>query len=303
MAYRKLTRYLAAPDGTRIAWHAHREQEGGAGYARRPTVLLTNGIGTTENFWRHLVADLETDHRVCHWDYRGHGLSGLSRDGRYDLGTLSADLARVTEAVMDEGDGRPPHHVAFSMGVAVLLELWRTRRDLVPSMTLVAGAPDAPFAPLLPEPLAPAWSAVRGALAAATPAVRVAAPLLRAAFGSGLMYPLGRLTGVLRAGAPREDVEQMMQSMKRMDALAYWRTLRGLAAARGSDVLPTVDVPVQILAAAKDAFMPFAQMERLHAALPEAEWIVLPEAGHAGLLEAGPEIAGHLRRFLAARRA
>ena len=68
--------------------------------ATRPPVLLTNGIGTSENFWRYIVANLEQDHRVVHWNYRGHGHSEEARGGDYSVESQVEDLERVTEEVM-----------------------------------------------------------------------------------------------------------------------------------------------------------------------------------------------------------
>lgn len=110
---------VLAADGTPLSFHTH-------GDAAGPAVLLTNGIGTTSNFWRFLIADLQVDHTVVHWDYRGHGQTPVAASGDYSLQTHADDLARVTRKVMDR-DGRPPVHVAFSMGVAVLLELYRNQ--------------------------------------------------------------------------------------------------------------------------------------------------------------------------------
>src|SRR5207237_7474866 len=56
MTYRILTRFVAARDGTRIAWHTHLPRErladGEEVLAARPTIVLTNGIGTSANFWK-----------------------------------------------------------------------------------------------------------------------------------------------------------------------------------------------------------------------------------------------------------
>lgn len=101
---------VLAADGTPISIHTHGDGGG-------PTVLLTNGIGTTANFWRFLIADLKTDYTVVHWDYRGHGQTPVATSGDYTLHTHADDLARVTRHVMKR-EGRPPVHVAFSMGVA-----------------------------------------------------------------------------------------------------------------------------------------------------------------------------------------
>ncbi len=297
MTYRKKTRIVRAADGTRLAWHTHGDGDLLSG---RPTVLLTNGIGTTENFWKHLVAELSGDHRVVHWDYRGHGQSETSRGAGYSMRVLADDLARVTEAVLASGDGRPMHHVCFSMGVAVALELYRTRPELLPSMTLIAGSPDAPGSALFPFKVPAVSRSLRWALEKATPLVPcVVAPLARAVMRQPVVYDVARRLGALREGASREDVDQMLRGVCAMDALAYWRTLCGLAAAHASDVLPTVRGPVQIIAAGCDMFMPLRQMEQLREGLPAAEWLVFERAGHAILLEEGERVARAVRDFIA----
>ena len=299
MATRRARRYLLARDGTPIASHLHLgraadEQELGA----RRTVLLTNGIGTTENFWRHLVAALQDDYRVVHWDYRGHGASGVAASGDYSVQAHVDDLERITEDAMRQADGRAPHHVAFSMGVRVLLELFRKRPELVPSMSLIAGAPGIPGSWSRAPLRRGARALTRGVLRALTPLVPVAAPLAQAALGSAAAYPVGRALGVLEAGAPREDIDTFMQGLRRMDPLAYWHTLRGLMEGHASDVLPRVTVPTQIIAAANDRFVPMKELERMRQALPHARWLRIENAGHAGLVEAGLEHALEVRSFI-----
>jgi pimeloyl-ACP methyl ester carboxylesterase len=302
MPYRRSTRFVSAPDGTRVAWHTHvgdlMEDTADAELQERPTVLLTNGIGTSENFWRYIVANLEQDHRVVHWDYRGHGRSENSVGGDYRVPVHVEDLERVTEAVMARGNGRPPLHVAFSMGVRVLLELYRRRPDLVPAMTLVAGTPGAPGSGSDRLAARVALSATRGVFRAATPALPLAAPVAHAVMASRFAYPLGRAVGALRARAPRADIDEFMQALRRMSPEAYWYTLRGLADGHAWDVVPRVKVPTLIIAARNDTLVPLREVERMRDAMPHAHWMCVDDAGHAGLLEAGTEIADAVRGFL-----
>jgi len=281
---------VQAADGTPIAFHTHGEATG-------PTVLLTNGIGTTENFWRFLIADLVHDHTVVHWDYRGHGSTPLAFSGDYSMRTHADDLARVTRQVMERG-GPPPVHVGFSMGVAVLLELYRTHPELVRALVLIAGAPDAPGTGTWLFKLPGSLAAARGLAALATPVVPLLAPALRAFMRSSLPYPAARLAGIIQPHAPKHDIDQFLEGMSRMDPMAYWRTLRALLAAKGSDVLPTINVPVLIIAAAQDALMPLAQVQAMRRGLPQAGYVLIQQAGHAGLLEKGPEMASAVRGLL-----
>lgn len=303
MGYRKVTRSLEAADGTPISYHTHLGTAGEEGaLGERRSLLLTNGIGTSENFWRHLVEALAADHRVVHWDYRGHGSSGVARSGDYSLKTQADDLVRVTEAVMRGGrpglGSEPPVQVAFSMGVPVLLEAYRTRPELVPCMVLIAGAPDAPWNREGVFKLPGVGAAVRGALRGARPLLPALRPLWRAVLNPRLIYPAGRLTGQLRSRAGREDIAEFMTALRRMDLGAYWGTLSALFEADAGDVLPRVKVPVLILGAENDTMIPLRQVERMRDALPHARWHLVRDAGHGTLIEAGPEIAGKIRDFL-----
>lgn len=294
---RRTLHRVTAPDGTRIAWHARDPEVVTPGL---PAIVLTNGIGTTENFWRHLVDELTRDRRVGHWDYRAHGSSDPSASGAYTLQTNAGDLARVTEDVMAKTGSPPPIHIAFSMGVTVLFELYRTRPELVRAMVLIGGSPDAPGTGTAFFKMPGTMWAVRNAVAALTPVAPYFAPVLRAVVKTRVPYEAGRLLGVLQPLAPREDIQVFLAAIAGMDLGAYLRTLRGLMDARGSDVLPKVNVPVLILAAQKDLMMPLSQMKALRDALPKAKYVEIPDAGHAGMLEAGDKMASEIRAFLTA---
>jgi pimeloyl-ACP methyl ester carboxylesterase len=299
MTDRCIRHVLRARDGTQIAYHSHLgTQASEEALAFRPTVLLTNGVGTSENFWRFLVHDLEGDHRVVHWNYRGHGSSGSPQGGDYSLEAHVEDLARVTLAVMARGDGRPPHHVGFSMGVRVVLELYRRHPELVPSMTLIGGTARPPGMGTLLLAAPGALTATRLSMDALTPLVPVLAPAVHALLASPLAVPAARALRLLRPRAGRADVDMLVTALRQMDPRAFWLSVRSLLEGDSSDVLPTVSVPVQVIAAAQDVMVPLGEMERLHAAIPGARFIRVEDAGHAGLVEAGVDMARALRAFL-----
>ena len=280
---------VEAADGTPITFHTHGESGG-------PVVVLTNGIGTTENFWRAIIEELVVDHTVVHWDYRGHGLSPVSKSNDYSLRTQADDLARVTRRVMV--DGKAPVHIAFSMGVAVLLELYRAEPHFVKAMALVAGAPDAPGTGTWLFKLPGSLAAARALTALTTPVVPLFAPAVKALLRSKFPYPMARFMGVLQPHAPRADIDEFLSGIADMDLVAYWRTLQGLLTAKGSDVLPQVKVPVAIIAAAKDLLMPLTQVEAMRRGLPHATYTRVEDAGHAGLVEKGSEMARAVRDLI-----
>ncbi len=287
---------VTARDGTRIAWRAleARGEEGAS-------IVLTNGLSTTDEFWRPLKAGLTGAHRVVDWWYRGHGESESSRSNDYAIATHVDDLRRVTEAARDSGDGaRPPVHIAFSMGVTVLLELYRARPDLVQAMVLIAGGADHPYAssPLFRVPFARA--AIRRGLRAAAPIVPALSPLARRVTKAKALFPIAQSLGAIGRDAPREEVERFFRTVGAMDLRAYWGTLESLMGARASDVLPRVRVPVLVVAPDRDVMALRGDLEALRDAIPGAQWMHIPHSSHAVLLEAGDAIAARVRDFTAA---
>src|SRR5262249_44624867 len=146
---------------------------------------------------------------------RGHGASEVSRSDDYSLVAQAEDLVRVTEAVMASGrDGAPPVQIAFSMGVPVLLEVYRRRPELVPSMVLIAGAPDAPWSGEGVFRLPGFGKAFRRSLRAARPLLPVLAPVWRAVLDARIVYPAGRITGQLRSRAEKADVHEFILALR-----------------------------------------------------------------------------------------
>jgi pimeloyl-ACP methyl ester carboxylesterase len=123
-------------------------------------------------------------------------------------------------------------------------------------------------------------------------------PLTRRLSHSKLLYWMGRAAGALSADAPREDLEQFFRQVGAMDMRAYWSALRALLEAHASDVLPTVRVPVLIIAAGSDILAPASDMDRLRRWIPGATWTRIPGTGHAVLLEAGRTVAERVGAFL-----
>ena len=296
-----LLRYVDAADGTRIAWQTHLAGGDEEAVCARPLVVLTNGLSTTENFWDGLIAPLASAYRVVHWSYRGHSKSESARAGDYAIVTHADDLARVTEAAIAHGtNGSTPVHVAFSMGVTVLLELYRRRPDRVGGMVLIAGGADQPRASsaLFRVPLA--RQTLRVALrAAALVAPRTPGILRRAAASSKAIFPIARALGALGPDAPREPMEHFIRALGAMDMRAYWATARALAEAHASDVLPTVNVPVLVIAPASDVLASRGDLEALRDAIPGVRWLQVPNTSHAILLEAGDVVAAAVREFFA----
>ncbi|WP_102143211.1 alpha/beta fold hydrolase [Mycobacterium hubeiense] len=104
--------------------------------ADSPVVLLHGG-GQTRHSWKATAADLGGQGwYALTVDLRGHGDSGWSADGRYDLERFAADVVCITEFL-----GRPPVLVGASLGGNASLEALGGRPDLALGLVLVDVSP------------------------------------------------------------------------------------------------------------------------------------------------------------------
>jgi pimeloyl-ACP methyl ester carboxylesterase len=299
---RSAIHHVLARDGTRIAWHSHGRPSDTGVREGRPSIILTNGLGSTPNFWNPLASRLVESHHVVDWDYRGHGDSDVPANRDFATTTHADDLERVTLAAEAARGGAisrgPPIHIGFSMGVTVVLELYRRRPELVRAMVLIAGGADHPYAAHPVFQLPGFRAAVRAGLHALAPVMPRLTPLTRSLSRSKALFSLAQMMGVLSADAPRDDLEQFFRQVGAMDMRAYWGAVRALLEAHASDVLPGVRVPVLIVAAESDVLAPAGDMDLLRRWIPGAQWARIPGTGHAVLLEAGRAVGDRVERFL-----
>jgi pimeloyl-ACP methyl ester carboxylesterase len=297
--HRSSARFVAGRDGTRVAWHTYEPASPESCTTERRLVVLTNGLGTTPNFWRPLASELAPKYRVVDWSYRGHAESNVSRSGDYAVTSHADDLDRVSRAAgATFGDEGAAIHIAFSMGVTVLLEHYRRHPEKVRAMVLVAGGADYPYASVPIFRVPGAKKVLDLGLRAAAPVIPRLTPITERLSRSKTLFTLGRTFGALTETAPREELEHFFESVGNMDIRAYWGSLTALFRAHASDVLPTVKVPVLVVASSHDVMAPDKELEALRDGIRGAAFIRVPESGHAVLLEAGGEVGRVVGEFL-----
>jgi pimeloyl-ACP methyl ester carboxylesterase len=94
-------------------------------------------------------------------------------------------------------------------------------------------------------------------------------------------------------------MEHFFRALGDMDMRAYWASARSLAEAHASDVLPTVNVPVLVIAPASDVLASRGDLEALRDSIPGVSWLEVPNTSHAILLEAADVVAAAVCEFLA----
>jgi pimeloyl-ACP methyl ester carboxylesterase len=299
----------AAAGGLAAAMRAARETvSASAASTPRPTLLFTHGFCLPQDSWHYQRAEFSATHRMVFWDQRGHGRSDRPPRGEDGKGKpvtieqLGEDLYAVLEATCPEG---PVILIGHSMGGMTLMALAAAHPELfgdrIVGAALISTSAgrfeDLAFG--LPRPSAKllhrATPTVLELLARQTGLVERGRALggdlglvltRRYAFGSDVPESLVRYTQDLIQSVPIDVIADFYPIFGQLDF---------------GDTLSVFDrIPTLVLSGANDLVLPVAHSEALADAIPSADYLVLPNAGHALILE-HPDAAGEALRTLVGR--
>ncbi|MBP7147513.1 MAG: alpha/beta fold hydrolase [Acidobacteria bacterium] len=255
----------------------HRDQGEG------PPLLLLNGVMMTLSAWDGLVRALGPGYRVVRCDFRGQLLTPAAPHRALE------DNARDLVELLDRlGIGRV-HLAGTSFGAAVALAFAARFPDRVNTLALIAGGAGlgAPARERTERWRRAARDVARGGER------RELFDLLAADIYS---------RGYAEREAPA--IENRRRQFARLPAAWFDRLAALLDTTSRADLsaLPShVRARCLVVGTEHDGLVPPADCERLARTIPGATFRLLPDAGHAVVLEKPRETAGLLREFLAAR--
>jgi len=300
-------RFAVAKDGTRLyvrsrerlvppaerAAPAAEAAEPQAAQGERVTAIFCDGIACDGFIWKYLWDDLAPLVDVAHWNYRGHGRSGLPADpSAIELVDHARDLAAVRESL-----GNPPVVLfGHSMGCQVALEHLREHGEGVRGLVLICGVPGR------------VTHSFKGTdvLAKMIPKViqRVEArPEVARAIWSRLPAPVALRFALIMREVDRhaitpDDLLPYMRHMVDIDVLMFLRMLRSAGDHSASDLLPHTDIPALVIAGDRDSFTPPRLAEEMAAALPRGELLTAHGGTHVVPLERKELVRERVERFL-----
>lgn len=261
--------------------------------ADAPVLLLANGLGATVTAYRFLLSRFSRTFRFVSWDYRGLHASGRPVGG---YGTLDVEHhAKDALAVLDALELDEIHALGWSMGVQVLIELYRAAGDRFATLVLHNGVAGRPWDSVagterfkqLMDPVLAAGQRIDFLLERA---------VARVVDWPGFL-PLAIRAGMVNAQLDRAVFLDVAAGFKSLDMHLYVELLRRLGRHDGFDVLPGIDVPTLILQGDKDMFTPLMVAERMARTIPGAQLTVLPGGTHYAAVEMPHLLNEHLTRF------
>ena len=277
--------FAEGPDGTRLFYESD-----GAG----PAVVLCDGIACEGFIWRYLQPDLARDHRVLHFNYRGHGRSGPPLDpARVDV----ADHARDLHCVLAHAGVERAVVIAHSMGTQVALEAWRQRPDAVAGMALLCGSYGLITRTFHGSDL------LDVALPKAMALQREHPELMRTLWSRapvGLSMWVARTFGEVDALRLRsEDLEPYFEHVGKLEPGMFLRMLKAAGEHSAEDLLPDVTAPALVVAGERDTFTPLRYAEQMARQIQRATLVVLKGGSHTAPLEQPELLSTAVREFLA----
>lgn len=242
-------------------------------------VVFAHGLLFDRRIFDEQVAALSGRYRTIAFDFRGHGGSEVT-EGGYDMDTLAADAAGLIEAL----GASPCHFAGLSMGGFVGLRLATRRPELVRSLALLDSSAD-------PEPREnlPKYRLLRHI--ARLFGLRIVASRV-------MPIVLGRTT--MTDPARRELRELWRERVVSQDRVGVTRAVVGVIERDGvHDELPGIRVPVLILVGEEDTATPPVKSASMREAIPGAELVVIPRAGHMSSIENPEAVTRAMEAFLA----
>lgn len=281
--------FVEARDGTRL-FARHRDGKSGL------TALLCDGIACDGFIWRFLYEDLLDVANVLHWNYRGHGRSAAPADDAHvDMSVIIDDLNAVREQLVDE----PCVLFGHSMGCQVALEGFHANPNQVVGLVLICGA--------------------AGRITHSFKGTNALAQALPRLIGGARKFP--QLTRALWSHVPPElatrialatgevdvenidpdDLTKYTEHVTNMDPLLFLRMLQSVGEQSAEEWLPTIDVPVLVIAGEQDSFTPPHLAEKMAARIPDSELMIVPGATHVVPIERRAMTRERIANFIETR--
>ena len=228
-----------------------------------PPLVFVHGGAEDGRVWQPQLAALADEFTVVAWDEPG---AGRSSDLPPDFGI--ADYANCLAAVIDDLALGPAHVAGHSWGGTLAQELYRSHPRLVASLILVG-----------------TYAGWKGSLPEEEIRVRVAADFDSTPPGLFAGEPPARFVPLLDA----IDAAVRAESVKRQISL--------MAEIDQRDLLPRIAVPTLLIWGELDARSPLRVARQFEQAIPDAELVVIPGAGHVTNLERPEQFNAAVREF------
>jgi 3-oxoadipate enol-lactonase len=249
--------------------------ERGAG----PPLLLVHGYPLNHTMWERQLDGLASSFRLLAPDLRGFGASGVT-PGTVSMAQMADDLAALLDALRVPG---PVTFCGLSMGGYVAWQFALRHRQRLAKLILCDT-----------KAVADSSEAAAGRLKTAERVVKEGSIIAAESL-------LPKLFASETPSRQPQIVAATKEVMLRTHPQGIAAALRGMA--ERPDVtsqLKNFDLPALVICGEHDAISPPSEMQQIAAALPNARYVEIKNAGHMSPLEDPSAVNTAIREFLTA---
>jgi pimeloyl-ACP methyl ester carboxylesterase len=273
---------------------------------QRPTLLFTHGFCLSQDSWHYQRAAFANEYRMVFWDQRGHGRSDPPKQGGgLSVDLLGEDLYAVLEATCPTG---PVILVGHSMGGMTMMALAATH----PELFAAPGKPGRIVGAALLSTSAGRLQQISFGLpkSGAKLVHRTVPGLFELLAKQTRLVDLGRwATGDLSLVLTKryafgsdvpEAVVRFTQEMifgTSIEMIAEFYPIFDLHD-KSTALAVFDDIPALVMVGDKDLMLPVDHSRALADAMPAADFVIVPGAGHLVELENPREVEAALRRLV-----
>lgn len=240
-----------------------------------PCAVLLHGLGVTGDSWAlQIPALVRTGFRVITPDMRGCGKSGYN-SGPTDIATLSRDVRYLIHAL----NLAPVHLIGISMGGVITLQTLLDDPHAIDRAVLINS-----FAYLRPESVK-SWLYF------------ISRFTIISLFGLPAQVRI-----VSRSLFPSPDQEYLREAFTNellsANPKAYRKMIRALYRYDVRLRLSEIQIPILIVSGEKDTTVPISIQSKLTLGIHNSKHIIIPDAGHAVIVEKPDQMNTTLIEFL-----
>ena len=244
----------------------------------RETIVFSHGLLFNCHMFNAQINALKDNYRCVSYDHRGQARSDVTENG-YDMDTLTEDACQLMQSL----NATPCHFIGLSMGGFVGQRIAIRHPEMLKSLILIETTAD-------PEPTEnlPRYKMLNF-IARWLGLNIVARPVMQIMFGQKFLNDPAR--------AAERDVWKA--HMTSHDRLGITRAVKGVIERDGVyDELDKISVPTLIIVGDQDVATVPEKSERMHARIPNSQFVVIPCAGHTSTVEEPAAVNEAIMTFL-----
>lgn len=256
-------------------------------------LIFCYGLVCSSLHWTYQIDHFRQKYQAVWFDYRGHHNS----EPPADLNSLTVEnIARDLGLLLDELKISDAVFLGHSMGVNIVLELYRQRPEKVSGLVLANGTAKRPLETLFHLNVLQSGFQIWKKLHEKAP--KLVSLLWKLQKGNPFWRTVITLGGFNPHLTPAEDIQLYVDQVSDMDPRVLIHLIENYDRYDATSWLHTIDAPTLILAGENDNVVPIREQELMQQLIPNSELALIRHGSHCPQMDL-PDLVNHkIENFL-----